>query len=164
MSQARLLEQSDPQVWTSPWHVHSQANHHGHSAFPSLAPSVFKVAISPQRIVSLKDPTGTFTYRKVGRARLRPTPRDVIEFIRRFLQHVWPAGFQKVRHVGFLPASGAIPLATIRFMSVPGHPSDAQLPPHTPLPPPAARCPTCGAPMRVIMRRWTSPRDFVATG
>ena len=164
MRQARLLEQINPQVWTIPWHVHSQANHHGHSAFTYLAPYVFKVAISNQRIVSLKDHTVMFTYRKVGSARLRTTHLDVIEFIRRFLPHVLPAGMQKGRHFGFLHASCAIPLATIRFMIVQGHPSDAQLPPPTPLPPHAARCPTCGAPMRVIMRRWTSPRDFIDTG
>ena len=164
MRQAGLLEQIDPQVWTIPWNVHSQANHRGHSAFTYLAPSVFKVAISNQRIVSLKDHTVTFTYRKVGSARLRTTHLDVIEFIRRFLQHVLPDGFQKVRHFGFLHASCAIPLATLRLMIVQGHPGDVQLPPRTPLPPHAARCPTCGASMRVIMRRWTSPRDFVDTG
>jgi len=164
MRQAGLLEQSDPQVWPIPWNVHSQAPHHGHSAFTSLAPYVFKVALSNQRIVSLKDHTVTFTYRKVGSARLRTTHLDVVEFLRRFLQHVLPDGFQKVRHFGFLHASWAIPLATIRLMIVRGHPGDAPLPPRTPLPPHAARCPTCGAPMRVRMRLWTSPSDFVDTG
>jgi Putative transposase/Transposase zinc-binding domain len=55
MRQAGLLEHIDPQVWTIPWNVHSQANHHGHSAFTYLAPYVFRVAISHSRIVSLKD-------------------------------------------------------------------------------------------------------------
>jgi hypothetical protein len=164
MRQAGLLEQIAPQVWTIPWNVHSQANHHGHSAFTSLAPYVFKVAISNQRIVSLTDHTVTFTSRKVGSARLRTTPLDVSEFIRRFLHHVLPDGLQKVRHFGCLHASCASPLATIRLRIVQGHPGDVQLPLRTPLPPHAARCPTCGAPMRVIMRLWTSPRDFVDTG
>src|SRR5262245_21049205 len=124
MRQAGLLEQIDPQVWTIPWNVHSQANHHGHSAFTYLAPYVFKVAISNQRIVSLKDHTVTCTSRKVGSARLRTTHLDVIEFLRRFLQHVLPDGFQKVRHFGFLHASCAIPLATSRLMIVQGHPDD----------------------------------------
>jgi hypothetical protein len=162
--QAGLLEQSAPQVWTIPWHVHSQANHHGHSAFTSLAPSVFKGASANQRIVSLTDHTVTFTYRNVGRARLRTPPLDVIEFIRRFLPHVLPEGLQTVRPFGFLHASCAIPLATLRLMIVQGPPGDAPLPPRTPLPPPAARCPTCGAPMRVRRRLWTSPSDLVETG
>ena len=61
MRQAGLLEDIDPQVWTIPWNVHSRAQHHGHSAFTSLAPYVFKVAISNQRLVSLTDRTVTFT-------------------------------------------------------------------------------------------------------
>jgi putative transposase len=74
MRQAGLLAHINPQVWTIPWNVHSQANHHGHSAFTSLAPSVFRVAISNHRLVSLKDRTVTVTYRKVGSARPRTTP------------------------------------------------------------------------------------------
>lgn len=163
MRHAGLLEHIDPQVWTIPWNVHSQANHHGHSAFTSLAPYVFKVAISNQRLVSLTDRTVTFTYRKVGSARPRTTHLDVMEFLRRFLQHVLPDGFMKVRHFGFLHASCAIPLATIRLMIVQGQPSDGQPTPHKPPQPRAARCPTCGAPMRVVMRVWTSPTDFIDT-
>jgi len=163
MRRTGLLEHIDPQVWSIPWNVHSQVNHHGHSAFTYLAPYVFKVAISNHRLVSLTDRTVTFTYRKVGSARLRTAQLDVIEFIRRFLQHVLPHGFMKVRHFGFLHASCALPLATIRLMIGQVHPSEGQPPPRPPPSPLGARCPTCGAPMRVVMRRWTSPRDFVDT-
>ena len=161
MRQAGLLEYIEPQVWTIPWNVHSQANHHGHSAFTYLAPSVFKVAISNNRIVSLKDRTVTFTYRKVGSTRLRTAHLDGMEFLRRFLQHVLPEGFMKVRHFGFMHASSTIHTDTIRQMIVPAHPSDD--PPPRPPPPRVARCPTCGTPMRIVMRRWTSSRDFVDT-
>ena len=162
--QTGLLEHIDPQVWTIPWNVHSQANHHGHSAFTYLAPYVFKVAISNHRLVSLTDRTVTFTYRKVGSARLRTAHLDGMEFLRRFLQHVLPDGFMKVRHFGFLHASCTVSLATIRLLIVQAPPGEDQPPPHTPPPPRAARCPTCGAPMRVVMRLWTSSRDFVDTG
>jgi hypothetical protein len=164
MRRAGLLEHIDPQVWTIPWHVHSRANHHGHSACTSLAPSVFKGAIANQRLVRLTDRTVTFPYRKVGRARLRTTHLDVRAFIRRFLQHVLPHGFMTVRPVGFLHASCALPLASIRRMSVQVHPLDGQPPPRSPPLPRVARCPTCGAPMRVVMRLWTSPRACVDTG
>jgi hypothetical protein len=164
MRHAGLLEHIAPQVWTIPWNVHSQANHHGHSACTYLAPYVFKVAISNSRIVSLTDRTVTFTSRKVGSARLRTAHLDGMEFLRRFLQHVLPDGFMKVRHVGVLHASCAIPLATSRRMIVQAPPSASQPPPRTPPPPRAARCPTCGAPMCVVMRVWASPRAFVDTG
>lgn len=163
MQHAGLLEHIDPQVWTIPWNVHSQANHHGHSAFTYLAPYVFKVAISNSRIVSLTDRTVTFTYRKVGSTRLRTAHLDVMEFIRRFLQHVLPDGFVKVRHFGFLHASCAIPPATIRLMIVQGHPSGETPLQRKPPQPLAVRCPTCGAPMRVVMRLWTSNNSFVDT-
>ena len=163
MRQAGLLEHIAPHLWTIPWNVHSQANHHGYSAFTYLAPYVFRVAISNRRIVGLKDRTVTFTYRKVGSARLRTAHLDAIEFIRRFLQHVLPDGFVKVRHCGFLHASCALPLATIRLMIVQAHPSARQPPQRSPPPQLAARCPTCGAPMRVVMRRWTPNNGFVDT-
>jgi Putative transposase/Transposase zinc-binding domain len=162
MRQAGLLEHIAPQAWSVPWNVHSQAHHHGHSAFTYLAPYVFKVAISNHRLLSLHDRTVTFTSRKVGSTRLRTAHLDVMEFLRRFLQHVLPAGFQKVRHFGFLHASCAVPLVTIRRLVGQGSPGKNQPPPRTP-PPRAAHCPTCGAPMRIVLRVWTSFRDFVDT-
>jgi hypothetical protein len=160
MCHAGLLEQIDPHVWTIPWNVHSQANHHSHSAFTYLAPYVFKVAISNHRLVSLKDRMVTFTYRKVGRTRLRTAQLEVMEFLRRFLQHVLPHGFQKVRHFGFLHASCTVPLVTIRQLIAPEQLGTSQ--PLHPLPR-VARCPTCDTPMRVVMRVWASPRAFVDT-
>jgi hypothetical protein len=164
MRHAGLLECIAPQVWTIPWNVHRQAQPHGHSACTSLAPSVFKVAISHHRLVSLTDRTVTFTSRKVGSARLRTAHLDVMEFLRRFLQHVFPDGFMQVRHCGFLHASCAILPATLRLMIGQAHPIKDQPTQRSPLQPLAARCPTCGAPMRVVMRLWTSPRAFVDTG
>jgi hypothetical protein len=161
---AGLLEYSAPQVWTIPWHVHSQAHHHGPSACTSLAPSVCKGAIANPRLVSRQDRTVTCTSRKGGRVRLRTTHLDGREFLRRFRQPVLPHGFMNVRHCGCLPASGASPSATSRRMRGQGHPGEAQPPLRKSPPPHAARCPLCGAPMRVVLRVWTSPRAWVDTG
>ena len=163
MRRAGLLEHIDPQVWTIPWNVHSQANHNGYSACQYLAPYVFRVAISNSRIVGLTDRTGTFTYRKPGSARPRTTHLDVMEFLRRFLQHVLPNGFMKVRHFGFRHASCGIPPATLRLLIVQAHPIAGQSTPIVHPPPSVVRCPTCGTPLRVIMRLWTSARTFVDT-
>lgn len=164
MDQAGWLAQIDPRVWQTNWNVHSQANPNGHTSFTYLAPYVFKVAISNSRIVSLKDRTVTFTYRKPGSARPRTTHLDAIEFLRRFLQHVLPDGFMKVRHFGFLHASCAIPTDTLRLMIVQAHRIDFK-PTHSGPPAPlAALCPTCGTPMRLVMRLWASNRAFVDTG
>src|SRR5215831_3886325 len=163
MGQAGRLEHIDPQVWTIPWNVHSQANHHGHSAFTYLAPYVFRVAISNRRIVGLQDRTVTFTYQKVGSARPRTAQLDVMEFLRRSLPHVLPDGFMKVHHFGLLHASCAVPRATIRRLIEQVHPGEDMPPPRKPSPPHVARCPTCGVSMHVVMRVWTSPKAFVDT-
>ena len=39
-----------------------------------------------------------------------------MEFLRRFLQHVLPAGFQKVRHYGFLSPNCATSIEAVRWM------------------------------------------------
>jgi Putative transposase/Transposase zinc-binding domain len=162
--QAGLVEHIALEAWTIPWHVHSQAHHHGHAACTSLAPSGCKVASSNHRLVSLKDRTVTCTSRQVGRARLRTAQLDGMAFLRRFLPQVLPDGFMQVRHCGLLHASYAVPLATIRLMMEPGHPREDQPTQRTPSPPRVAYCPTCGTPMGVVMRLWTSPRALVDTG
>jgi Putative transposase len=164
MRQVGLLEHIAPQVWTIPWNVHSQAQHHGYSAFTYLAPYVCKVAIANSRIVSLKDRTVTFTYRQPGSARPRTTHLDAIEFLRRFLQHVLPDGFMKVRHFGFLHANCAISTDTLRRMIVQAHPIGCKLTRIVPPEPLAALCPTCGAPLRVVMRLWTPNSAVLDTG
>jgi hypothetical protein len=164
IAKAGLLKRIAPPVWAIPWNVHSQANPNGHTSFKYLAPYVFKVAISNRRIVSLKDRTVTFTYRKPGSSRPRTTHLDAIEFVRRFLQHVLPDGFMKVRHFGFMNPRCAIPTDTLRLMILKRHdfackPPDVEAPSLF-----VASCPTCGEPMRVVLRLWTSNRVFLDTG
>jgi Putative transposase/Transposase zinc-binding domain len=163
MRRAGLLEHIDPQVWTIPWNVHSQAGAKGHTAFTSLAPYVCRVAISNRRLVALKNRTVTFTYRQPGSSRPRTTAIDAIAFIRRFLQHVLPEGFMKVRHFGFLHTSCAISPHTLGRMISQVCPTPFK---PTRLVPPQARlawCPTCGEQMRLVMRLWTSSLAFVDT-
>lgn len=62
-----------------------------------------RVAISNNRIVDVKDGKVTFTYRdRKNENALRLMTLDAVEFIRRFLLHVLPDGFMKIRHFGFL--------------------------------------------------------------
>ena len=164
MGHAGLLGQIDRLVWQTNWNVHRQANPDGPASFQYLAPYVFKVAISNRRIVSLQDRTVTFTSRKRGSTRPRTTTLDAMEFLRRFLQHVLPDGFRKVRHFGLLPASCAVPPDTIRLMTSKAHPIGGQPTRLVPPAPSVACCPTCGGPMRVVMRLWTSNSAVLDTG
>ena len=62
-----------------------------------------RVALSNDRILKLENGQVTFTYRdRKDKDRLKPMPLDAQEFIRRFLLHVLPEGFVRVRHFGFL--------------------------------------------------------------
>ena len=65
----------------------------GETALKYLAPYVFRVAISNNRIEKLEDDTVTYRYKESGSGRVRRCTLPVDELIRRFLQHVFPKGF-----------------------------------------------------------------------
>ena len=69
-----------------------------------------RVAISNSRLLALDERGVTFRwkdfYRSKGRTRLKSMTLDVAEFMRRFLLHVLPSGFHRIRHYGLL-ANGA---------------------------------------------------------
>src|SRR4030042_2476746 len=120
MARQGLLHKINPQSWHIAWNVNCQAVGSSEATLKYLAPYIFRVAISDSRIMAVKDRTVTFSYRKKGSNRSRKVTLDVIEFIRRFLQHVLPAGFMKVRHYGFMSSNCAIPLARLRFLMLMG--------------------------------------------
>ena len=61
-----------------------------------------RVAISNNRIVSIDNGKVTFTYRDRKQNETREMTVDADEFIRRFLLHILPKGFMKIRYFGFL--------------------------------------------------------------
>jgi hypothetical protein len=79
-----------------------------------LAPYIFRVAISNNRILALAEGKVTFRYRASDTGKLRTCTLAAEEFIRRFLQHVLPKGFVKVRYYGFLASGCRQRLASIR--------------------------------------------------
>jgi len=72
-----------------------------------LARYAHRVAISNQRLISLEDGRVTFRWKNYARAS-EPAAMTLKaeEFIRRFLLHVLPKGFVKIRHFGFLANRG----------------------------------------------------------
>jgi hypothetical protein len=102
LAEAEMLDQVAPEVWNQSWVVDCQTVGDGRSAVKYLAPYVFRVAISDQRIVACDDTHVTFRYRRSGSRRWRTMSLEAAEFVRRFLQHVLPRGLQKIRHYGFL--------------------------------------------------------------
>jgi hypothetical protein len=101
-------------VWAQDWVVHCKAVGNGTTAFKYLAPYIFRVAISNNRILKVEDDHITFRYRASDTGQLRHCTLTAQEFIRRFLQHVLPKHFVKVRYYGFLSPSQRGQLTVIR--------------------------------------------------
>jgi len=143
-----------PEVWEQDWIVHSQPVGDGLSAVRYLAPYIFRVAISNRRIVRLADGKVTFRYRATDTGRLKTCTLGAQEFIRRFLQHVLPKGFVKVRYYGFFSHGSRQRLAALRQClnccpSVdPSGPLIALARSESPRPHQSVRCPTCNGPMQ----------------
>jgi len=125
-----------------------------------LARHTHRIAISNRRLISSDHKGVTFKwkdYRREGRERYQVMTLATHEFIRRFLMHVLPAGFHRIRYYGLL-ASGKraeniararelltppiIPLDAIKAAST--NADTPQTPEH--------RCPCCGGRMLVIER------------
>jgi hypothetical protein len=123
-----------------------------------LARYTHRVAISNRRLVALNNKGVTFKwkdYRLEGPERYGVMTLDTHEFIRRFLMHVLPQGFHRIRYYGLLTSpTRANNIARIReLLAVPLLPIDAIKAATTkPEEPKATKhpCPCCGTRMRII--------------
>ena len=112
-----------------------------------------RVAISNHRLVSLADGQVTFRWRDSAdhnQQKLMTVSLD--KFLRRFLLHLLPKGFVRIRHFGFLAnrrRSTLLPLcfAALGTVPVPMEPETTAQESD-----PLWRCPKCGGPMAVIER------------
>ena len=94
-------------VWRQKWVVDVQPVGSGETALKYLSAYVYRTALGSQRIVGEADGHLTFKYKDSADQRWRTLKVSVQEFIRRFLQHVLPQGFQRVRYYGWLSAAAA---------------------------------------------------------
>jgi hypothetical protein len=143
-------------VWKQDWVVHCEPVGSGLGALKYLAPYIFRVAISNNRILKMENDQVTFRYRGTDTGQERRCTLTAEEFIRRFLQHVLPKSFVKVRYYGLFSPSSRKRLASLRFQLshlLPDVPAEdgpttqsLQRPPQPcPL---LLLCPVCGRPMR----------------
>ncbi len=114
MKKAKLFDQIDPYVWKQQWVVDSQAVGKGQNSLRYLSRYVFRVAISNNRIKSIENNVIKFQYKDRQKKSWKTMALDAMEFIRRFLQHVLPKGFMKIRHYGFLNPNSSLPIEEIR--------------------------------------------------
>jgi hypothetical protein len=96
----RLLEQSCQTNWV----VFSKRPFAGpRQVLEYLGRYTHRVAISNNRILSMTETTVTFQWRdRKNGGTVKEMTLDAVEFLRRFLLHVLPSGFMKIRHYGFL--------------------------------------------------------------
>jgi hypothetical protein len=131
-----------------------------------LARYTHRVAISNRRLVAGDDKGVTFKwkdYRAEGRERLKLMTLATHEFIRRFLIHVLPGGFHRIRHYGlFANRSRADNIARAReLLNVPTPKADHAAGAETIEPPSLSHpCPCCGGRMIIIetFERGAPPR------
>jgi hypothetical protein len=158
----KLAYLADPKSWetflrsllTNDWVVYSKPPFGGpQQVLKYLARYTHRVAISNARMVALRDGKLTFRWKDYAHGNQQKTMTlPPVEFIRRFLQHVLPHGFVRIRHYGFLSNSvRRAKLAMVRSLLAPRTPppetssTDEDSPGYighadarTPL------CPTCG--------------------
>jgi hypothetical protein len=162
LGKTALWQQIPSAVWRKPWVVDCRPVGSGRRALNYLAPYIFRVAITNRRIVSLNNdpagglPTVTFRYRPSGSRCWRLCTLPVLEFIRRFLQHVLPRGFVKVRYYGFFSCGQRDRLRQVAaWLKPPASPKGQSRQEATPTLEPTEmlwRCPRCGQPLRLVQR------------
>jgi hypothetical protein len=149
MKQAGLFDQIPPEVWQIDWNVNSQAVGSSEATLKYLAPYVFRVAISNSRILKVENRTVFIRYRKPQGHRLRTLALEVMEFIRRFLQHVLPTGFMKVRYYGFMNPNCGVSLDHISTLIELAYGFKVALPKSNLEPWQPITCPTCGGTLKL---------------
>jgi len=124
-------------------------------ALEYLSRYTHRIAISNQRLVSFEQGQVTFRWRDSAHGnQQRLMTLDLYEFLRRFLLHVLPSGFQRIRYYGFLTNSKRgelLPLCRQLIARV--NPSRTiALPDHEPARGSGRLCPRCGGRLRVVER------------
>lgn len=114
MKKAGLLDKIEPAVWKQQWVIDSQAVGQGQNCLRYLSRYVFRVAVSNNRIKSIENGVIKFLYKDREKKKWKIMALDAMEFIRRFLQHVLPKGFMKIRHYGFLNPNSALSIEKVR--------------------------------------------------
>lgn len=115
-----LYNQVPQKVWSKEWVVHCKPVGNGQAALKYLAPYIHRVAISNRRLVkhtdngSMETSQVVFQYRVSDTGQIKFCTLSVESFMQRFLQHVLPHGFVKVRYYGFFGASVRPRLASLQ--------------------------------------------------
>jgi hypothetical protein len=127
----------------------------GQAVLKYLAPYVNRVAISDNRIVACNEASVTFRYTPSGAKRSKIRSVSGTEFVRGFLQHTLPRGFQKIRYYGWMSPNHRLRFDELKwlvwlFLGWTFRLASGQIPQTAPPEPGTVRCPECGGLMRIV--------------
>src|SRR6266851_7581700 len=150
LKKTELFAAVAPRVWRKDWVVHSEPVGSGEQAFQYLAPYIFRVAISNNRLRKLENGNVTFAYKESASAQVKRCTVTAEEFIRRFLQHVLPPRFIKVRYFGLLSPSNRQLLQRARQLLSATSSKLKREEVKTTAPLAVLSCPHCGGPLTLL--------------
>jgi len=141
-------------VWRTPWVVDAQHAGTGERVLEYLARYVHRVAISNSQIDAITDAGVTFHYRDRKSDTLRSCTLPPLVFLSRFLQHVLPKGFAKVRSYGLLAPRNRAKLDAVLAQLATAPASRIATRTSAPASPaqPLHRCPVCHVGMMHVIR------------
>jgi predicted Zn-ribbon and HTH transcriptional regulator len=113
MQKCGLASSICPDVWKQAFVVDCRMVGAGPQCIKYLAPYVFRVAISNSRIIKVENRQVFFKYKKQRSNRWRTMSLEVMDFLHRFLQHVLPSGFMKVRYYGFMSPGSSVSMQSV---------------------------------------------------
>ena len=161
-----LFAQVPAQVWKRHWNVDSRPAGSGQNALRYLARYVFKTATSNRKVQLLPNGKVLWNYQESKTGRHCALQLEPMDFMARFLQHILPHGFTRVRTFGWLHPAAKVranrvrallrqqPVLTSAEKQTWKLPQDPPNPPNL-NPPPVPRgcaphCPRCHRPMQLV--------------
>ena len=152
---AGLYHRVPEAAWTKTFVVDIQPVGDGRAVLKYLAPYVYRVAICDNRIVAVDETSVTFRYTPSKSKRTKTRTVSGQEFVRGFVQHVLPRGFQKVRYYGWMSPNAQIDLELVRwlvwlFLGWTFWLGSGYAPQADPIQRQPPKCAECGAAMRII--------------
>ena len=146
-------------LFRHPWVVYCKPPFGGpEHVLKYLGSYTHRIAISNHRLISFADGQVTFRWRDSAHNNKRKRMSlSHEEFLRRFLLHLLPKGFVRIRNFGYLANRRRSTLLPLCFKALGTHPPDGMAQTSTQKEPrPLWSCPKCGGPMVVIERLFAS--------
>lgn len=155
MERAGLLQQIPESAWKKKWVVDFKPVGSGQAVLKYLAPYVYRVAISDNRIVSCDETGVTYRYKPSGTKNWKQRHVTGHQFVKGFAQHVLPKGLRKVRYYGWCGSNSRTTRDRVRWLiwlhlGWTYWLGSGIAPRHLSVPPVAPRCSSCGGELELI--------------